>query len=82
MDTFNKEEILSQMVQIGEMVDTQIDRATQSRESIDFFDDLTVGNSGLAEQNVYVVKIANQNEKDPSYEIYDKNNNKILTHVG
>lgn len=90
MDNQKREEIYSSILELSKRVDERLDARTQSRGNITYYQDFTFGKSGLAEKNVYIVEITNQNEREAvdnlegteqyaTYEIYDKNNQLIAT---
>lgn len=90
MDNQKREEIYSCILELSKRVDERLDARTQSRGNITYYQDFTFGKSGLAEKNVYIVEITNQNEREAvdnlegteqyaTYEIYDKNNQLIAT---
>ena len=69
MDNKRRQEILNKMIDIGKTTDLGLNKETQTRENISYYQDFEFGNSGLAEKNVYIVEIANQKER----RVVDKN---------
>lgn len=81
MSRLKRDNILDNMVEIGDKVDAKLDKKTQERENITYYNDFKFGTSGLAAENVYIVGISNQKQLQDGdkkenintiYEIYDK----------
>ncbi len=73
MDTMKKDEIQKQMTQISEISDAKLEE-NQSIEDITYYHDFSIGNSNIAKENVYIVKITNQKERETGDKSEKKNN--------
>ena len=88
MDSEKKKEVLKNMIEVADKTDLKLEKDSQTIQNVLYLKDFEFGNSGLAEENVYIVEITNHklnktvdNDEDlfVTYEIYDKYKNLIAT---
>ena len=80
MEQEKRNKIIYTMIEIGEIVDSELDASTQTREDIIYYDDFKFGKSGLAKKSVYVVKIDNQEQVENGENIEDNEQNQFTTY--
>ena len=64
MEKRKREYILKNMQVLSELVDSRLDENNESREKITYCENIEFGRSGLAERNVYIVEILNENKRN------------------
>lgn len=64
MDDKKREEILENMIKIGDNVDSHLDQKSASRENIIYCHDFQFKDAGIGQEGVYIVEISNQKEKE------------------
>lgn len=84
-----REEVLNTMVEISHKVENEIDTKIQKQGNITYYKDFEFQGSGLGIENVYIVEILNEKQKQTGdnqdkkiskeYQIYDKDQNLIAT---
>lgn len=67
-----RNEILDHMIEISKIIDAKLNTKSQKQENITYYDDLQLGDGRLGIENIYIVKITTQKQK----EIEDNSKNK------
>lgn len=85
MDQSERRRIIDNMIKLSNILEKNLEKNEKNEESITYYKNFEIKGSNLEVKNVYIVEIesekqpktANKSEKNTTYEIYDKNNEKI-----
>lgn len=85
MNQSERERIIDNMIKLSNLLDENLVKNEKTKESITYYRNFEIKGSNLEVKNVYIVEIkgekqaktANKSEENTTYEIYDKNSEKI-----